>query len=254
MLTPYSTFFYKDREDKDNRVKFGPLWDYDLAFGNATFQDGHLTTGWQFDLQSNARFEIKRVFQDTSIVHEFQKRWKYLRGNILSNESIFGMIDSLVGTISEQVTRNYYIWPIIDQIPWTNSGQYPVASYEDEIVKLKAYITERAAWIDENIDQLYFAPVIISGIEDTESGFFSCIFFPNPFSEELSLELNTGTDGVLRIELFNLLGQLKFTQQEYLGSGYQKLTLNVGAFQPGMYVAQIYLNNILVNTQKVMKK
>jgi hypothetical protein len=249
-----SSFFYKDREDKDNRVKFGPLWDYDLAFGNATFQDGHLTTGWQFELQSNARFEIKRVFQDTSIVHEFQKRWKYLRGNILSNESIFGMIDSLVGTISEQVTRNYYIWPMIDQIPWGNAGQYPVTSYEDEIVKLKAYITERAAWIDENIDVLYFAPVIISGIEDAKSGFFSCSFFPNPFSEELSLELNTGTDGVLRIELFNLLGQMKFVQQETIGSGYQKFTMNVGDFQPGMYVARIYLNHVLVNTQKVMKK
>ena len=249
-----STFFYKDREDKDNRVKFGPLWDYDLAFGNAVFQDGHLTTGWQFELQSNARFEIKRVFQDTSIVHEFQKRWKYLRGNILSNESIFGMIDSLVGTISEQVTRNYYIWPIIDQIPWANSGQYPVASYEDEIDKLKAYITERAAWIDENIDLLYFAPVILSGIEDTESGFFSCSFFPNPFNEELSLELNTGSEGVLRIELFNLLGQMKCVQQENIDPGYQKITMNVGAFQPGMYVAVIYLNNILVGTQKVMKK
>jgi len=249
-----STYFYKDREDKDNRVKFGPLWDYDLAFGNAVFQSGHLTTGWQFELQSNARFEIMRVFQDTSIVHEFQKRWKYVRGSILSNESIFSMIDSLVGTISEQVTRNYYIWPIIDQIPWSNSGQYPVASYEDEIIKLKAYITERAAWIDENIDLLYFAPVIISGIEDAESGFFSCIFFPNPFSEELSLELNTGNDGELRIEVFNLLGQLKYTQQEYVSSGYQKLALNVGAFQPGLYVAQIYLNNILVTTQKVIKR
>jgi len=30
--------------------------------------------------------------------------------------------------------------------------------------------------------------------------------------------------------------------------------MNVGAFQPGMYVAVIYLNNILVGTQKVMKK
>jgi hypothetical protein len=249
-----SSFFYKDREDKDNRVKFGPLWDYDLAFGNAVFQNGNVTTGWQFHLQSNARFEIKRVFQDTSIVHEFQKRWKYLRGNILSNESIFSMIDSLVGTIHEQVTRNYYIWPIINQIPWANAGQYPVTSYEDEIVKLKAYITERAAWIDENIDLLYYTPVIISGIDDTESGFFSCSFFPNPFSEELSLELNTGNEGVLRVELFNLLGQRKFVEQEYIGYGYQKFTLNVGDFQPGMYIARIYLNNTLINTQKLIKE
>jgi hypothetical protein len=249
-----STFFYKDREDKDNRLKFGPLWDYDLAFGNASFQNGHLTTGWQFDQASNARFEIRRVFQDTSLVHAFQKRWKYLRSNMLSNESLFGMIDSLVGTIGEEVARNYTIWPMIDQIPWYNAGQYPVASYEEEIVRLKGYIAARSAWMDENIDYLYYAPVILSGIQEAETGFFGCSLFPNPFSEALSLEINTGEGGIVSLEVYNLIGQLKLVQQENAGTGYHVFNINTGNLQPGLYIARIFINNALVSTQKVMKR
>ncbi len=50
-----STFLHKDRDGKDPRIHMGPIWDYDLAFGNANYYDSFNTYGW------NYKFLVGRV-------------------------------------------------------------------------------------------------------------------------------------------------------------------------------------------------
>lgn len=38
-----STFLYKDRS---SLLNMGPVWDFDVAFGNTTYNDNHLAKGW----------------------------------------------------------------------------------------------------------------------------------------------------------------------------------------------------------------
>src|SRR5204862_281233 len=44
-----SSFFYKDRNSKNNKIIAGPVWDYDLAFRNADYCQGSNTTGWAYN-------------------------------------------------------------------------------------------------------------------------------------------------------------------------------------------------------------
>lgn len=252
-----SSYFYKDREDLDNRIKFGPLWDFDLAFGNAVFQEGDLTYGWQFDYPSNQKFQIRRIFEDTSIVHLFQARWHELRNNILSNESIFSMIDEMVTTFRPNIDKNYYVWPIIDKIPWSNASQYPVTSYEDEISKLKSFIADRTKWIDENIGKIYYPPVIISEINENETKLFNCSFFPNPFEHNIVMEMISDNGGNIRIELYNMIGQMEFFKEEKVDGGYNQIYIDgseISNLSSGVYIVKIFNNNVPVNSQKLIKK
>jgi hypothetical protein len=57
----YSTYLHKDRDDEDGRMKFGPLWDYDLSFGNTHFQSGNKIDGWQWDINLPATYKIENL-------------------------------------------------------------------------------------------------------------------------------------------------------------------------------------------------
>jgi hypothetical protein len=96
----YSTYFYKDRDDRDSRIHFGPLWDYDLAFGNTTFQLASMTSGWQWATGENSRLNATRLFQDETLVDMFQERYHEARNSCFSNEALFGYID---------VVKNYIL-------------------------------------------------------------------------------------------------------------------------------------------------
>ncbi|MCH8903959.1 MAG: CotH kinase family protein, partial [Bacteroidetes bacterium] len=44
-----SSFLYKDRDSIDAKIHAGPVWDFNLAFGNADYYVGWLTNGWEVD-------------------------------------------------------------------------------------------------------------------------------------------------------------------------------------------------------------
>lgn len=41
-----STFLYKNKDTKDNKIHFGPVWDFDLGWMNADFCEAYTTAGW----------------------------------------------------------------------------------------------------------------------------------------------------------------------------------------------------------------
>ncbi|HDP75449.1 MAG TPA: hypothetical protein ENN49_06200 [Bacteroidales bacterium] len=43
-----STFLHKDKDSKGEKLTFGPMWDYDLAFGNANYYGGDSPQGWVY--------------------------------------------------------------------------------------------------------------------------------------------------------------------------------------------------------------
>jgi hypothetical protein len=254
----YSTYCYKDREDRDNRVKFGPLWDFDFAFGNTRWQNGHLTAGWQWDETQNQRLGIRRLLQDTVLVNFLQDRWFTLRESILSDEYIFENIDSMVNYINEVRVRNYKIWPIIDKpLYWANYA-YVVPTYDDEIATLKNWIATRTAWMDENMDKLEgrYPLKVYSSIETyAEVNSIDCYVYPNPFADQLTLEINSDEPSEINIEISNILGQQSYFSD--LGTiTSEKFSLVGEQFSEmptGVYFLRIYTNNKLNKTIKIIK-
>ena len=45
-----SSYLYKDKDSNDGRLVAGPIWDFNLGFGNANYDEGWDTQGWMIDL------------------------------------------------------------------------------------------------------------------------------------------------------------------------------------------------------------
>jgi hypothetical protein len=252
----FSTYFYKDRDDKEGRIHYGPLWDYDLAFGNTIFQQGYLTDGWQFALGSNSLLNVTRLFQDTALVNFFQERYHAARQGCFSNNSLMAYIDSMVNYLSEPLARNYTVWPVIDKsLFWPN---YVSQSYEEEIANITNWLTDRLEWIDSHVDGIYYPVVIINGInENSTNEPFSFIAFPNPFFDELALSFSSPEEGNFRIEIIDLLGRQQLVSMEYIASGYSEIALDASLIQhlmPGAYILRILHDNRVVGIQRLIKQ
>jgi hypothetical protein len=142
-----STFLYKDRNSIDGRLNLGPVWDYNIAFGNADYHFGWETEGWEMEYNiANKPLWQRRIWEDPEFRDNFNIRWNQLRSTILSDENIDEMISALVDKIGDAQDRNFERWPILNEYIWPN--YYIGAIYQNEVNYLKNWIHERAEWMD----------------------------------------------------------------------------------------------------------
>lgn len=248
----YSSYMYKDRDDKNDKLIYGPLWDYDLCFGNSIWQQGNETSGWQFAI--NGRFNHTRLFQDTSLVHIFQNRWKSLRKSFLSDDSLLIKIDELTSLLAEPLKRNYQVWPILNNkdLFWS---PYLVSSYEEEITRTKDWILARTAWIDAHIETLFYPVKVYTGFDVPIAQKSIQNVYPNPFSDQLNLVLDLKSEGELSITLTWINGQSEIiVPQTFVTPGEYIFNWNARKKYPnGLYILNIWLNNELIDQAKVIK-
>ncbi len=254
----WSTFFYKDRDNVDGRIKFGPLWDNDLAFGNGIWQNGYLTTGWQFAQASNPCLRITKLFADTSLVNLFRARWKICRNNFLSTDSMNILVDSLANYISAGKDRNYEVWPIFDQDIWNTWGAtgfnfFP--TYKDEIENLKDWLGQRLTWIDENIDDIFYKmPTSLQTYLASSKDKFN--IYPNPFSSDLKIDINVNSPGSFLIAMSDLFGRNVYIKNVNLSTGFSLINIDDGrisGLSKGIYVLTIQKNGVIEHVEKVVK-
>jgi len=247
----YSTYLYKDNDARDGRIKYGPLWDYDIAFGTSEWQSGNLTAGWQFQVPTNERLMIHKVVKDTSFSRQLAQRWFQVRKGFLSNESIMNTIDSLTNYIFDARVRNYLVWPVINKHIF-GDDLFVESSYDQDISRMKTWLTKRIAWIDGNISKLITdVPDITSGNNNNFS------IYPNPFSGQFTVDMNIANSGAFNIELIDIFGKsIPISKNLKLQQGNFRLTINnqeLSKISSGLYILTIRQNGMLVHHEKVVK-
>ena len=107
-----STFIYKDKDSKDEKLYLGPIWDFNLAFGNADYCDGGETQGWAWDFNKICRgdnwsipFWWRRLLRDPEYVIQYQNRWAELRQDIYIKDGLH--MNSKGYELWYQVIKNY---------------------------------------------------------------------------------------------------------------------------------------------------
>ncbi len=152
-----SSYFHKDRYSKGGKLKAGPLWDFNLAFWNANYCNGDLSTGWAYQFNNvcgsdgyQIPFWWDKFMQDTMYVKELRCRWNELRQTILSIPTLNNYIDSTAAYLGEAEVRHFTKWPIIGVYTWPNPSPIPT-SYAGEITAMKNWIAARLAWMDANL-------------------------------------------------------------------------------------------------------
>ena len=147
-----SCFFYKQRESLGGRLYMGPIWDFNIALGNANYCNGGDTTGWNTCGYDAIPFWFERLMQDNDYKKQFVCRWQNFRKNILKQQTIYDYIDSVAEYLEIPQKRHYKQWPILGQYVWPN--YYIGNTYKDEVNFLKQYTRGRLNWIDKNLPKV----------------------------------------------------------------------------------------------------
>jgi len=138
-----STYFYKDKSNINDTIFFGPIWDFNFAYGSTMFCEGDQYQGWQYETtcsEQGSLFWFKRFLDDPEYINSLNCQWNNLRNNILSDDSIFYLIDSLSNHLDGAIIRDLDKWHNISTI-----------EYEFEVLELKNWITNRLEWLDANM-------------------------------------------------------------------------------------------------------
>lgn len=78
---------------------------------------------------------------------------------------------------------------------------------------------------------------------------------PNPFDNELYIQLQTKVSETIRIELADMYGRTVYTTSEQINSGNDFIRISVPpGMAKGMYVLEITAGNNHVFTKKLLKK
>jgi len=147
-------------KDKNELLSIGPIWDFNLAFGNANYCGGERYDVWAYKFNERCSqdfwqipFWWNRFMEDPNFKNLLQQRWNTLRNNELSEDVILSKIDNYVNLFESSGSReaNFRRWQILGEYVWPNN--FIGGSYPDEINYLKEWISNRLAWLDREIDK-----------------------------------------------------------------------------------------------------
>lgn len=260
-----STYMYKDRDDNDGLLYMGPVWDYNLAYGNAPYCNAYSTEGWSFDFgnvcpqdQYQLPFWWDRLLQDESFALELQQRWETLRQTSLSLNSIYADIDSLTTLTESSRERNFEVWKgVFTTQIWPNNPQ--ASNYDGEVSNLKNWLSERVDWIDNNIGETRDKKQYVSIHSPIANEYIGIGAYPNPFGNEIQFAIDLEGEHQVQLSIYNISGQLvhEIVNKQF---GYGSHALSWygegvdGSIVPtGIYLYQLVVDGQLVKSDKLVK-
>jgi hypothetical protein len=140
-----SIFMYKE---KDGKLKFGPLWDFDLAYGNADYID-YGTENWYGMRQYKNRF-FMLMMQIPSVRNLYRLRLMEIAELYIPD--ILDAIPVIAESIRTDANENFMKWNILGTYVWPNPIEVQQAnSFTAQTYVLRNYIDNRLAWLLEAI-------------------------------------------------------------------------------------------------------
>ncbi len=202
-----STYFHKKNDAEGGKIQMGPIWDFNIAMGNADFCLGPSHHGWVLNYNITCPNDYwligywwDKLMTDPDFVVQLQNRWAALRQSAFSVENIHGIIDSSAQILDEAQGRNFTKHDILDTYIWPN--YYIGGSYPAEILWLKNWFAKRLNWMDENIQNI---SVQVKG----SSSHFVQKIYPNPVRNQMTIELQLENESdMVQFTIMNTLGQI----------------------------------------------
>lgn len=222
-----SSFLHKA---KNMKLNAGPIWDMNLGYGNADYNDGSATDNFEWnkpcsDQDGNMNpFWWKKMATDTTYLKEYKCRYTNLRQNVLDTLHIDHVLDSFKNALLVPQTRNFKRWPILNVYLWPND--FVGATWQEELDYLHDWIHERVRWMD---GQLYDATCIATppppppptSLEEINKESFLKIY-PNPAKEILNIDAKNVI--INRVQILNMTGQLVWDE----ATNQSQVTIHLG--------------------------
>ena len=230
-----SSYFYKTKDDADGtqaKLVAGPVWDYNLAYGNCNFCNASNVNAWVYNgCETNPTPVFwKKLTEDPNFMAAVKERYAQLRQTIISQERINQFFDSYAELLDEAKDRHYAKYNDLfssgsggggwwgwggSTSPVAYFAAYFVESYEEEIATVKNWFSQRLAFLDQNWG---YVPTEIHNPQ----GYFDLIVKANDGNIEVSADRD-----LTQVEVYSIGGNLltKETSRE----GKNKYSLNIPA-------------------------
>jgi hypothetical protein len=157
-----SAYYFKDRDEK---LKAGPLWDYNFALGGVGAQDaapeansdpglfGGTDTGWAFEGQRNVNNWYPKLTADRAFMAQVRTRYTELRQTLLSEAALEQRMTALATPLTQAVVRDFAKWPVSDIITSETgfTGGPTAPTWEGQLQVMRDFLVDRLAWIDANL-------------------------------------------------------------------------------------------------------
>jgi hypothetical protein len=205
-----SMFLYKDRDSKDGKFHAGPIWDCDLAFGNAFYHEAYKTEGWNLDALvasyegSGVPYWWMKLRADPTFLTRLRERWNGFKKDALNADSLVAFIDATADALGEAQERNFKLYPILGTYVWPNN--FWPATFNEEVEFLKEWLQNRIAWLDGEFNG---TSAVVS--EKPETGIpGSCRLepnYPNPFNSTTVIGMHLISGAEVKAEVYDLRGR-----------------------------------------------
>jgi hypothetical protein len=203
-----STFFYKKRDSDGGKIFMGPLWDFNLGFGNADYCNGGPAVGFAYHFNEVCNqddflmpFWWDRLLEDADFKTKVADRWTELRATKWKESTIHTYIDSVANALNAgPQQRNFSAWNVLNKYVWPN--YYVGSTFSAEVNWIKDWISQRLVWLDLHIQNI---------ITDTETSVVpesDLKVYPNPFSSDVNFEYTITKAGKVQVKLMDSIGKL----------------------------------------------
>ena len=255
-----SAFMYKDRDSKQGKLTMGPVWDFNLSFGNADYYDGYKVDGWNLAVLLDGiggdafqtPFWWRVLGEDAQFQSRLSIRWWELRNNQLDVNRLLRYIDALADTLEEAQQRNFEIWPILGYPVWPN--YFVGETFAEEIEFLKEWLVERIEWLDQQIP-LLINTAVSADRQPLQPEFSLEQNFPNPFNSTTLIKYYLPVATRVQIKIFNMLGQEVIQLMDTFQTAGAQSIIWDGTCQNGEIVPSgVYACQVIVGSQVKMRK
>ena len=130
---------------RGEKLKMGPLWDFDIAFGNVDYNGTFLTNGFWV---KNTSWYV-RLFKDPAFVAKVKERFNYFYGK---REDIMREINANAEYLKYAVQENEKKWHTFYTYTWPNYDIW--GSYNNEVQSMKEWLNARFEWLKGEFDKI----------------------------------------------------------------------------------------------------
>ena len=201
------------------------LQDMDFnVFENAT---STLNPGWPNDLKSTLMFR------------------KLLLNDVFKARFLSRLNDLMSGLFRYEITKQYFeteaslVRDEVSNHTFRFNRPNSLVHWEALIAIQDNFLRNRVADMNDRIQEFFFVDDFVL------DGFLSC--YPNPFTDEMHISVETGGIDVDEIVIYDMMGRRVFTLPCFLSEGMNEITIH-----PNL-TAGVYLLNVGGNTRRIVR-
>jgi hypothetical protein len=121
------------------KLKMGPVWDFDIGFGNINYNDNNSPQGFWVKTSP----WMTRLFEDPAFVQKVKERFLYFRSK---TDTILSNINTSSAQLKWSAIENNNKWQTLYNATWPN---YAISgSYDSEVIYMKNWLNARMDWLE----------------------------------------------------------------------------------------------------------